>query len=449
LNSQNFFKTFLLVALLFCLSINAQEFKGIHSSNYFPLQNIYNQPADLVRSDKRWHINILSADLYMAKDLKFGEDNFFDMALKGKWDDLNYFFNAEKLELIIVGEAKLPSVSYKINAKNALAFSIKLPAQGLYKTSNSQLFDFFQNLDHPEDGDLENEFFKGIINQWTEFTLSWSGLLWQKKGNLLTAGINLNYLVGGGAGYFDLDGIDILYGADKLDFFDVEVSYAVNDALVETIDSGNFDLFGDRGIGVDIGFSYSYRPEDRLDIPYRFKVGFVANNLGHLKYTSNVESGTFRVTANDVPYEVFEDVETIPELIETLKDLVDFTETKNDAFTMDLPATYAITGDYCFENNWYLSSYLSLQPKLFGNVRNISIKDQWGFGLTPRFENKNWGVFLPIFHNTTNNSIGLAFKYKFFFLGSRTIIGNLFSNEKGNGTLYFGFNIPFGKELKI
>jgi len=58
-------------------------------------------------------------------------------------------------------------------------------------------------------------------------------------------------------------------------------------------------------------------------------------------------------------------------------------------------------------------------------------------------------VFLPIFHNTTNNSIGLAFKYKFFFLGSRTIIGNVFSNERGNGTLYFGFNIPFGKELKI
>ena len=442
MKSKFSFKIFLSVTLFFSIIINAQDFRGIHSSNFFSLQNINNQPADLVRSENRWQINLFSTDLYLSQDFILGDNNYFDTLLRGNWDNLNYFFNAEKLELFLVGKAILPSVSYKISAKHALALSVNLPAQGVYRTSNSKLFQLFQGIENPEElEDLQDEFFKGVVNQLTEFTLTWSGVIWQNKGHSLTAGVNLNYLVGGGAGYFDLDGIDLKFGQDNIDFFDVEVSYAINENLGKTISSGSFDLFGDRGFGMDLGLTYSYLPKDRLDIPYRFKIGFVANNLGHVKHSSNVESGTFRVTANDIPYSTFEDINSIPELIDTLKDLVDFNETKNDSFSMNLPSTYAMYGDLCLKNNWYLASYLSYLPNHFTNVRNISNRDHWSFGLTPRFENKNWGVFLPLFYNTPDNSVGLAFKYKFFFLGSSSIIGNLFSKENANTSLYFGFNI--------
>lgn len=441
----------MLIPLIFCLSSQAQDFKGIHSSNYFPLQNIYNQPADLVRNERRWQVNILSADLQFTHNMTLGEENYFNSIIKStKWDNLDLFLNTENLELVVLGSVMLPSVSYKINAKHALAFSIKLPAHGLYKTSNNDLVHLFQGISNPEGlNDLQGEYFKGIVNQWTEFSLSWSGLIWKNKGHQITGGFNLNYLVGGGAGYFDLDGINVSYGPDQIDYFDMEVTYAINKNLGEVINTGNIDLFGDKGFGVDLGVSYSYSPSHKPDIPYLFKLGLVAKNLGSLKYSSDIESGTFYISVQEISYDTFENINSVQELIDTLKGVVEFSETSNNSFKLDLPSSYAFTGDYCFRPNWYLATYLGYQPSFYRNIKNISNNNQWSFGLTPRFENKAWGVYLPFFHKPDKNRLGLALRYKFFFVGSSTLIGNAFTKEQENATLYFGFNVPLGKKLKL
>lgn len=423
-----------------------QDFRGIHSSRFFPLQNISNQPADLVRTDARLNVNVLSANIGLVNDFAFNEQGFIKLLGKAGFRDLKYIVSAERSFLAVKGRVILPSFAFKYDAKNAFAFSMHLRVDGIYRSSNDELLQLFQGISHPEGlENLTDEYFKSVVNQWMEYSLSWSRVLMKKDEHLLTGGLNLKYLIGGGAGYVDLDGIRVKYGRDRIDYFDVVVSYAINKNLANTIDEGRLDLYGDNGIGADLGLSYSFLPEGRSDIPYLYKLGFTIRDLGFVRYRSQVNRSSFHVSIQDVDYNKFKGLESIAALIDSLQSSVSIVEIDHKAYTMKLPTSYILTSDYCLSPSWYLASLFSYQNGYYSNLSDVARRTIWTVGLTPRFENSKWGVYLPLFWNSYTKSAGFALRWKSFYLGSGSLVGNLFSSKKGRGEIYFGVNVPIGK----
>ncbi|RKD89988.1 DUF5723 family protein [Mangrovibacterium diazotrophicum] len=437
----------LLIALLLSISLHAQRFQGIHTSRFFPLQNIYSQPADLVRSDSRWNVNFLSTNIALKENFVFNESDYWDLVGKVGFGDLKYFFATEESALVAVGNVMLPSVSYKINHRNAVALTMRLRVNGIYKSSNSDLLKLFTGIDNPEGlQNLSNEYFKSLVNQWMEYSASWSGVLWENEGHLLTGGLNLKYLVGGGSGYLNMDGINVDYSSSDIDHFDVQVSYAYNKNLSNTISQGKIDLFGDRGVGLDFGLSYSYKPTGNDAIPYKYKVGFSISDVGYVKHRKEVDRSSFQVDIQNISFSWFSQVESMRALIDSLKNSVDFVVVNQNSYKMDLPKTFTLTGDYCFSRNWYVEGLISYQPGYYRRVSDIIRSRIWTFAVTPRFENLNWGVYLPFFHTSLSTDLGAAFRWKFFFMGSRNVLSNMLSSGPQNGEFYFGINIPIGKQ---
>lgn len=437
----------LLLMALLLQNMLGQDFTGIQSSRFFPLQNINNQPADLVRNNSRWNINLVSAQIGLINNVVFNESDFLKQLSKFGYTDLKHFLASDQSVLLARGKVFLPSVSYKINTNHAVAFSLNLRADGMYRSSNDELTQLFTGYDNPELlEDLNNEYFKSVVNQWMEYSFTWSGVLLNRNEHLLTGGANVKYLVGGSSGYFDLDGIKVMYDKEKIEYFQADVSYAYNKNLNEAFEEGKIDLFGDKGLGLDLGLSYSYKPDGAEDIPYRFKVGLVVNDIGYVKNSSEVNRSTFSVSITDVPYSRFNGIESLEALTDSLQKSVGVSVIEHESYKMNLPTAVIISGDYSFNSNWYLSGFVGLQPGFYRQLLDIVEKNIFNVNLTPRFENKTWGGYLPItYNNRLNFSTGLAFRWKYVFVGSGSIISNMFKSEKDMGEFYFGINIPIGK----
>lgn len=437
----------LYILLLALQSVYAQDYPGIHSSRYFPLQNINNQPADLIRNNSRWNINVVSTQVGLANALNFNESDFMKQLSKVGFTDLKYFLGSNQSLFVGQGQLTFPSVSYKINTKHAVAFSMGMRADGIYRSSTDDIVKLFTGYDNPELlKDVSDEFFKSVVNQWMEYSLTWSGILWKQDKHLITGGANVKYLVGGSSGYFDLNNIEVMYNKDRIDYFEVDVSYGINKNLGEAISEGKIDLFGDNGIGMDFGLTYSYKPEEVNDIPYKFKLGIMVGDVGYVKHRSAVKQATYRVSIEDVPYSRFQGIESFDALIDSLEKSVDFEKVNNDSYKMNLPTSLLVTGDYCFTPTWYLSGLIGYQPGLYKQNLDIISNDIWKFNLTPRFENNIWGAYLPVsYNNRVDFTAGIALRWKYVYLGSNTILTNLIDSESKYGEFYFGINIPLGR----
>lgn len=438
----------ILLFLAVSLLVVAQDFSGIHTSRYFPLQNLSNQPADLVRSNHRWYVNVLSAQIGLMNNVAFNESDLLKQLSKVGMSDLKYFFGTDQSLLYARGKIMLPAISYKINANHAVAFSMNLKADGLYRASNDDIAKIFIGIDNPElQKDLNNEYFKSVVNTWTEYALTWSGKLLEKEGHLLTGGATLKYLVGGGSGYLNMDGLKVQFDRERIDYFEVELSYAMNKNLTTAIEEGEINLVGDKGVGLDIGASYSFLPEElKGKAPYKFKVGLMVGDMGSINHSDEVRRATYRITINDVPYSRFEGINSIEALIDSLQKSVGFEEVRDADYRMALPTTVLLSGDYCVTPKWFISGLIGYQPSFYSRRINVGEKNVFRANMTPRFETSDWGAYLPMtYNNRVGWSVGLAARWRYLFVGSGSILSGMLSDTQGRGDLYFGLNIPIGK----
>ncbi|WP_075591578.1 DUF5723 family protein [Labilibacter marinus] len=444
-------KKILLVLYILFISISsyAQDFGGVHTSNFLPLQNIANDPTGIVRDSTKWNINVLSGQVLFLNDGQSQETDVFQKLANTGILSLDKLLGSTSNITVANGKIIFPSISYKFNHKNAIAVHFDLRGNGVYRASHESVAKLFKDVESPDGlDDLQNENLNGIVNTWTEYNVTYSRLLFENDKHEFAGGVTLKYLQGGGAGYFNMDGIDVSYDKTQINNLDFDLSYAVNETLYEITEDGKVKFNGDSGLGANIGFSYIYKDPNQKDKPYLFKAGLTINDIGSIKHSNNKGNKTYHVSMQDVPYSRFQGVETLGALIDTLKNSVDFKEIDGDDYSLSLPTTYAINADYCYSKNIYINASFSYQPSVYGKViKSFKTKSVTTY-LTPRFENKTWGFYLPMrYHNKLGANAGFGARWKGFYIGSATVIGNLFKSDSESSQFYFGVNIPIGKTI--
>ncbi len=438
----------LIICLLLPIRGYSQEFTGVHSSPYLPFVGIINQPAELTRHDAKWNINILNGNVGLLASQSFTTQDFWDVLGRVGLGDLKYFLASEESLLYMKGRIVIPSITYKLNERHSFGVTMSVRADGIYSSSNDDFLKIFKGIDNPDGlSDIKDDFFRSLVNSWVEYGFVWSSTLMKDDNRWLTAGAVVKLLQGSGAGYLEMDGIDVMFDKERISHFNMDLSYGFNESLVKTVDGGDIvEQSGDLGLGLDLGLSYSYLPDHLKGlkgVPYRYKLGFVVSDIGYIRHNQTKRQSALNVRMEDVPYSRFEGIQTIEVLKDSIEKSVDITQKQGSSFKTNMPITLAVNADYCIRPNWFANATVVYKPNYYNSLVNLVNTTIWRFNLTPRYETRKLGVYLPIsYSNILGWNMGLSARYGNFFIGSSTVLGNLMSQRNGQQLVYFGMSIP-------
>jgi hypothetical protein len=110
------------------------------------------------------------------------------------------------------------------------------------------------------------------------------------------------------------------------------------------------------------------------------------------------------------------------------------------SYRVSLPTTLQIDADYHVQKGFYvnLASQISLSN---GRSKGFNNKTYSGVTVTPRYETRAVGVYMPVNYNSlTKLNAGFSFRLGPFFAGSGSIVSSLLGQSK-QADVYFGFRI--------
>jgi hypothetical protein len=334
-----------------------------------------------------------------------------------------------------------------VASANALPYDI---AKFLYED-----FDFVPQQDinykHPD-------FFSGAALSWAEIGLNYSYLFKQNGFNQWSAGANLRYLAGYAGAYTSVDYFDyIVYDLDTLQVNRVDGEAGISAPLdYETNDFIRSPMFRGSGVGMDIGVVFErkvkgYQNWDHHSLcsqqytPYLFRIGVSILDIGRIRFNRNAlymamdHASTFWPGINSLNYTTMNQFtgEISYHFLGDSSALI-----KGNSITIGLPTALSVQADYNFYKNWYVNGTAVLPMKMSKN----SVARESLISITPRYETRNFSVSLPVsLFNFYDPHMGIALRYKGFFIGSENPAGFFSMSDFTGIDFYAGFKISFEK----
>ena len=425
-------------------SVNAQSYLGYYHDNYTGVQSTLFNPASIVDSRFKADINIVSASAFVGNDyygLKMSDlfKDSFDFDKQGRKSVTNNFIG----NVDIMG----PSFMFNIAPKHSIAvFTRARSIVNVSKIDGKLFADLKDNFDSSSSYTSGVQNSNMVGNAWAELGLSYATVLLDKQKHFLKGGLSVKYL----------QGIANVHGK----FTDVSFNY---DDVAQTITTKGMMSYGEsqdfennsdskfnsgsRGVGLDLGFEYEYRPDyakftttdnkgniiylkDKNKYKYRF--GISLTDLGSILYkgTANEKGYDLNRTVNQAQYE---EAESPLDLY-----LVSYTKPNTRAY---LPTALHATADWNIHNKFYLNlnGDLNVNSKTAENRSTIAN----AVILTPRYESKWFGFYLPIgMMEYSGFQAGTGFRFGPLFVGSGSVLSNLMSKESKAVDVHLGLKIP-------
>ena len=210
------------------------------------------------------------------------------------------------------------------------------------------------------------------------------------------------------------------------------VAIGISGINIDSIKGKDFTKFKGTGFGADIGFVYEYRPNTNSHRS-KFKVGLSFLDIGSIKYTPDA-SKTGSYTIHVLPGQKF-----YPNNLPSISDVKSYLDTRTyftnnsgsgaASYKAPLPSSILANVDYNILRGFYvgLSGQLNIAKKdgNYGSFYYNSIT------LTPRYEGRSFGLYIPINYNTlTNMNAGVSLRFGPVFIGSGSILTAMFDKSK-------------------
>ncbi|RXK81882.1 hypothetical protein [Filimonas effusa] len=212
-------------------------------------------------------------------------------------------------------------------------------------------------------------------------------------------------------------------------------------------------------VGLDLGVEYiHYWESDALYLEkppaphdYNWKFSAALLDIGRNTYTygkasahaSGAKDGTYASSLQNK----FNDLENINQLSDTIKSIAARYDTLRGNFSINQPTRLLINFDKNLEKNFYVNAELQWSIRSIDNVGQLNTKELTTFAITPRWEKKELGVYLPVQYTLERSAwVGLALKAGPLLVGLHNLGWLLGKKSVPNGGGYVTLQIRPGNK---
>lgn len=477
----------------FCISVSlsAQNYLGVQSSNYAGVMGTDIQPASFVDSRFVFDLNLASFNFNLynnamsfdTKDMpKWWTKSFLDTAIYSSWASpdstfmdryviRNYDANSTKL-LGIYTNTQIDILNFMFHIKPTIAvgFSAKMRSITNIDNIDPKLAILAENaLDYSAlwNVKLNEELLSVNHLTWLEYGINYAQVLKQDGEHFMKIGGRAKYLSGLAAGYLWTDNFQYkLSNADTSMSLqgDFDYGYSGNiDGYANGSSSGIPKQTSKFGLGLDLGFVYEWRPEwkeykydmdgetniwRRDQEKYKIRAGVSIIDIGGMKFQKGGLSRNFSVNSNSLfNLHVFDQDTSLADMDGTIDSLItaspDWSSSQNPAstFYMKTPTALSLQFDYHIWKWFYVNTtgMVNLLSKKSGN--HVRVANQWS--ITPSFDYAWFGLHVPVSINSYSGfKAGIATRLGPLTVGM-TDFKTLFSTGQVRGAEFFaGLRVP-------
>lgn len=451
---------------------------GYSTSNYAGINAVQSNPALITQTNyKKFDISIIAANAHVENNYLFvNSQSITDPVTVFSDPDFQHRYIRQNLDFsrksaIVHVNVQSPAFLLQITKRDAIGFCARPRVFVNIDNVDQPLAQLiYEGLNYPANWNREfsNSWMSVSANVWMEYDLTYARTWFQNDRYKLKGGITFKLLQGIAAGGLGLR--DYRYNFlnnDTLTSLNANAQWGLSDHLYNQ--QFAFD-FNSPGFAVDIGFTFEYTPNNKnghglykqannkkvkwpgIFLPdetrYKYKIGIAANDLGAIFYQRVPETRDFLVNANVLPLSVFNGINSVSSLNTTLQGVVVMNGTDAN-MTMSMPAHINIFGDVRFRHNLGLHTGLTMA---FNNGTTTAFKNHFLYQLTitPRWEIKWFGVYLPIWVSQYFNApnLGISLRLGPLVIGTGDILGHLIKREYADIDVHFALRliIPDSKQ---
>lgn len=440
-------KLFLLGLVLMVVASQslAQHYSAIHGSNYSGALGVYNNPATIVNAPFNWDLTLLGTQYQTITNAVRGPNFPFNLSPSGEYDAAN---GSYKRFGDVNANIRLLNTRIKLGPLDAVAFGANIRTNTQISTSeinyNDSIFGPRTFLFYNEaNGEID---LKAVTSSWMEFYIAYARTLWDNETSRLNAGGTVKILRGMAGGFAEVENIAVRQSNINDQVTTVvaggqgKYGYSSNFGNGESFAAG--DLFSGirTGLALDLGVEYQIKTQavetafdEEPEHDYEWKIGFSLLDLGWNNYTYSDESRSAAGFADDIDGQVLTDKFRVVDNAATFNDsvatLVNTFDPLTGNFKIFTPARAVVNVDRYLSGNWFVNAELSVNL-VSGNGANYAVKEPRFLTITPRWEKRKLGFFLPVQVNRHGNFwIGGAVKAGPLLLGTHNLL-NAFSKTK-------------------
>ena len=444
----------------------AQNYDAINGSSYAGSLGVGGNPASIVNVPYAWDITPVSVQVKQATNaITINKYSLLSSPKNAKVvvqnGDKKWFAFANQ-------DIHLFNTRINLNSKAAIAFGANIRNYFYAAGSQANYIDTIHSLRDFLSLNVNNIPLsaQSVVSTWAELYGSYAQTIFEEGNRVLNAGITLKVNRNLAGGYGKAAGLSYIPAT-----VNNEPGYLLTGGNLQYAYSSNFDAIDSNksnsvnrkaflqktysSISADIGFEYliltDEDKEEGGDYAYETKIGLSVLDIGSNKYKRGNRSRLAVAGKGGITDSVIENKFT------TINSVDDF----NDSLASIANSITQLTGDfYIYQqtrlqinidqhlaNNFFINVAVTVPIINIAAKNSLYLKDMNLLAVTPRWELKAVGVYLPILLNNQHQLwVGGAFKAGPLLLGIHNLANLVSKNTTQNGGFYFAFTIRPGKK---
>jgi hypothetical protein len=451
------------------MNICAQQYHALHGSDYAGATAIFNNPAANVNSRHAWDITLFNlntafiTNAFYLKNFKFPSvSNTEAILIPG----------TQSRTIHTTIDIGLLNSMYKLNNKSVIGGGIRFRTLNHIKANPFAYDDSITSFHQFLKANRTTNYID--VNSkhagWLEFDLNYGRTLFETPLRKINMGATLQIMKGISGAYASINRLSYLESTTNFD-----TAYQITNGGVAYAYSSNYDSWSPYittggnlkqfvkntpiALGLSIGaefiwFRDEYNGEENEPRQYNWKLGISILDIGFAKFKTSEYTGNFgnpKTSLED--WQISNKLQGVVDakgLRDSLATLFDTTTALPPTFKMRMPTRVIINSDHSLGKNIFINAQasLNLYSSTYGktmNLRELSL-----LTLTPRWETRNWGIYLPLQYNTQGQFwTGAAFKAGPLIMGVHDVKLFLKQDPMINGGGYLLLQIhPFKEKAR-
>jgi hypothetical protein len=461
---------FLAGLLIAQLAVNAQNYHAVNGSSFAGSLGVGNNPASMVNTPFAWDIDVFSVQVKPATNAL----TLHKYSLLSAGGSAEYQFDKGFFSRFIKANANVNLLNTRIaiNRRAAVAAGINIRSYTSVKTSPYAFVDTLSSAQSffRLNGGNTNYSAELTSSSWVELFGSYAQTIFDDDRQRLNAGFTVKVSRGLAGGHAKLSS-----GEVERIIENGQEAYVLKNAAARYGYSSNFDGWKkekgtgqnirdfinttEGGASFDIGFEYLVKPPIIADFndplehyyDYEWKIGISLLDIGFNQYKHSNNSRTvsgFKGEVRDIDLDKkFKNLDGIEAFNDSLATIVNSMSRLTGNFNVLNPTRLVINVDRYLFDNFYVNADVSINLSQLGGDKRLYVKETNLLAVTPRWETRNLGFYLPVLYNTEKQlRVGGAFKAGPLLLGIHNWATVFAKNRMQNGGGYLALVIRAGRD---